>query len=184
MFKLQDEKNPEIKIYDIVKYNYHITIHLTNNLVKIQFAEQFIFITIPRLWDGQKRYILTNETTGKTTVLHQVVFTNHLVMYNHFIEALQHIIHKFSANHLLYMLKTVLSLRNYPILAHKFHHIWENPLFETKYKLLKYKINQNRTIEKLKKYEAASAFQQAKIKLLETEFKQLSNDKPCIDVEG
>jgi hypothetical protein len=119
-------------------------------------------------------------------VLHEIVLTNQLAMYNHFIEALQHIIHPFSAHHLLYVLKTILSLRNYPKLAHKFHHIWENPLFETKYKLLKYKIKQNNTIEKikkLKKYEAASTFQQAQIKILQAEFQQLSNNKPCIDVD-
>jgi hypothetical protein len=68
-------------------------------------------------------------------------------------------------------------------LARKFHHIWENPLFEAKYKLLKYKIQQNHTIEKLKKYEAVSAFQQAQIKILEDKFNQLSNNKRCVDVE-
>ena len=182
MFKLQDNSNPEIKIYNIVKYDYHITIQLTIHSVKILFENQSIFITVPRVWDGQKRYILTNETTGKMTVLHQVVFTQQLAMYNHFIEAFQHIITKFSAHHLLYVLKSILSLRNYPKLAQKFHHIWENPLFETKYKLLKYKIKQNSTIEKLKKYEAISAFQHAQIQKLEDDFKQLTDNKLCIDV--
>lgn len=183
MFKLQDETNPEIKIYDIVKYNYHITIHLTNNLVKILFDNQYIFITVPRIWDGHKRYIITNETTGKITVLHQIVFTNQLAMYNHFIEAFQHIIDKCSANHLLYVLKTVLSLRSYPTLAHKFRYIWENPLFETKYKLLKYKIKQHRTLEKLKKYESISAFQQIQIQKLEDECKQLTDNKRCVSID-
>lgn len=182
MFKLQEEPTPEIKLYNIVKCDYNIAIQLTIYSIKISFAEQTIFITIPRLWDGQKRYIITNEKTDKTSVLHHIVLTNQLAMYNHFIESLQHIIHQFSAHHLLYILKTILSLRNYPKLAHKFHHIWENPLFATKYKLLKYKLRQNRTIEKLKKYEAVSSFQQSQIKILEAEFQQLSNDKPCIDI--
>jgi hypothetical protein len=183
MFKLQEETNPEIKIYNIVKYNYHITIHLTNNLVKILFDNQYIFITVPRIWDGYKRYILTNETTGKTTVLHQVVFTSPLAMYNQFIEAFQHIIDKFSARRLFYVLKIILSLRSYPKLAHKFHHIWENPLFETKYKLLKYKIKQHNTLEKMKKYESISSFQQTQIQILEDEFKQLSDNKRCVHMD-
>jgi hypothetical protein len=180
MFKLQEET--ETKIYNIVNYDYNITIQLTTHLVKIRFDDQSIYITVPRIWDGHKRYIITNETTDRTTVLHQVVFTNQLAMYNHFIEAMQHIIHKFSSHHLLYILKTILSLRNYPILTRKFHHIWENPLFTTKYKLLKYKIKQHNTIEKLKKYEAESTFQQSRINILEAEFQQLSDNKRCIDI--
>lgn len=183
MFKLIEESKPETKLYNIVNYNYNISIQLSTQLVKICFNNQSILITIPHIWDGKKRYMLTNETTDKITVLDQIVFTDQLAMYNHFIGALQHIIDQFSVKHLLYILKTILSLRKYPILAHKFHHIWENPLFEAKYKLLKYKIKQHTTIEKLKKYEAISAFQQSTIKLLELEFQQLSNNKRCADVE-
>jgi hypothetical protein len=183
MFELQEETNTEIKIYSIIKCDYRIEIHLTNNLVKIIFDNQSIIITVPRIWDGHKRYILTNETTGKMTVLHQVVFTNRLSMYNHFIEAFQYIINKFSANQLLYVLKTVLSLRSYPKLSHKFRHIWENPLFETNYKLVKYKIKQHQTLAKLKKYESIATFQQAQIKILEDECKQLTNDKRCVSIE-
>ena len=197
MFKLQEnsnqensnqensnqENNPEIKIYNIVKSDYHITIQLTFQSIKILFDNQSIFITVPHMWDGHKRYIINNETTGKTAVLHQIVFTNQLAMYNHVIEAFQHIIDKISANQLLYVLKIILSLRNYPRLAHKFRYIWENPLFETNYKLLKYKIKQHRTLTKLKKYESISAFQQAQIQKLEDEYKQLTNDKRCVSIE-
>ena len=180
MFKLQEDS--EIKIYNIVKCDYNISIQLTAYSIKISFLDQTIFITVPRVWDGHKRYIITNETTNKTTVLHKVVYTNQLAMYNHFIEAFQYIIHQFSSKHLLYVLKTILSLRSYPILARKFHYIWENPLFKTKYKLLKYTLRQNRIIDKLKKYESVSAFQEVQIKILELEFQKLSNDKRCIDI--
>jgi hypothetical protein len=187
MFKLQEnsnqENNPEIKIYNIVKCDYHIIIQLTFQSIKILFDNQSIFITVPRVWDGHKRYIINNETTGKITVLHQVVFTNQLAMYNHFVEAFQHIINNFSANQLLYILKTVLSLRNYQKLAHKFRYIWENPLFETNYKLLKYKIKQHRTLAKFKKYESICVFQQAQIQKLEDECKQLTDNKRCVSIE-
>lgn len=141
------------------------------------------FITVPRVWDGHKRYIINNETTGKITVLHQVVFTNQLAMYNHFVEAFQHIIDNFSANQLLCVLKIILSLRNYPKLTHKFRYIWENPLFEIKYKLLKYKIKQHRTLAKFKKYESICVFQQTQIQKLEDECKQLTDNKRCVSID-
>lgn len=183
MFKLLEESKPEIKLYNIANVDYNIAIQLSTQFVKINFNNQSISITIPRIWDGQKRYIITNETTDKTTVLHQIVFTNQLAMYNHFIEALQHIIDQCSSHHLFYILKAILSLRKHPILACKFHHIWENPLFKAKYNLLKYKIKQHTTLQKFKKYDAILAFQQSKIKVLELEFNQLSNNKRCADVD-
>lgn len=47
MFKLQEnsnqENNPEIKIYNIVKCDYHIIIQLTFQSIKILFDNQSIF---------------------------------------------------------------------------------------------------------------------------------------------
>ena len=172
LFSLQEDTTTET--YTINKLDYTLDITITVNSVLIKNQQTSILITVPNVWDGKKRFILSNDSLSKTTVLHPIVETNPIEMYRHLYYTFQHIIPNFSQNHQLYLYNAIVSLKKYPKITYKFSLLWENHPIQSKYKLLKYKIKQERTKREME-------IQQAKIDILEAEFKSNCNNKSWVD---
>jgi hypothetical protein len=140
----------------------------------IKNQQTSILITVPTGFDGKKRFILSDETLYKTTVIPSIVETDPIEMYRHLYYAFQHIVPNFSKHHQYYLYNAILSLKKYPKITYKFRLLWENALIQKKYKLLKYTIKHDRTKHKME-------ILSSKIEILEAEFKKSCNDKPWVD---
>ena len=172
LFSLQEDKT--IETYNIIKLDYTLNITITVNSILIKNKQTSVLITVPTVFDGKKRFVLSDEALFKTTVLHSIVETNPIEMYRHLYYAFQHIIPDFSQHHQCYLYNAILSLKKYPKITNKFLLLWENAIIQKKYKLLKYTIKQERTKRKME-------ILSSKIEILEEEFKKSCSDKPWVD---
>jgi hypothetical protein len=172
LFSLQEDKT--IETYNIIKLDYTLNITIKVNSILIKNKNTSILITIPTVFDGKKRFVLSDEALFKTTVLPNTVETDPIEMYRHLYYAFQHIIPDFSQHHQYYLYNAIISLKKYPKITYKFRLLWENTLIQKKYKLLKYTIKQERIKRKME-------IHASKIEILEAEFNKSCNDKPWVD---
>jgi hypothetical protein len=172
LFSFQEDKT--IETYQIIKLDYTLNITITVNSILIKNNHTSILITVPVVFDGKKRFVLSDEALYKTTVLHSVVETDPIEMYRHLYYAFKHIVPNFSEHHQCYLYNAILSLKKYHKITYKFRLLWENELIQKKYKLLKYTMKQERTKRKME-------ILSSKIKILEAEFKNSCNDKSWVD---
>lgn len=172
LFSLQEDKT--IETYNIIKLDYTLNITIKVNSILIKNKKTSILITIPTVFDGKKRFVLSDEELFKTTVLPSTVETDPIEMYRHLYYAFQHIIPDISQHHQYYLYNAIISLKKYHKITYKFRLLWENTLIQKKYKLLKYTIKQERIKRKME-------IHASKIEILEAEFNKSCNDKPWVD---
>ena len=171
MFTLQEE--PPIN-YNIIKYDYNIEISLTKTTINIQNLKKSvsILITLSPIWDGKKRFIISNNNYESITVLHPIVETDPVEMCKHLISAFKNIIPDFCEIDLLYLFDAILSLSDYIEISNKFSLLWNNKYIKSKYKLLKNKKKYDIVKNKIQKYENSLIYLESKMK---TEQRELNN---------
>ena len=125
--------------YNIIKYDYNINIIISKYLIQIFYKEQIIYIKKSRIWNNQKRFIITNN--DKITILHPMISKNSKLLYKHMIDAFHHIDPFLTEHDILFLFISILSLNNYPMITKKFRVLWQNQLIIENCKLLTYKLN-------------------------------------------
>lgn len=157
--------------YNIIKYDYNIEMSITQTTINIQNLKKgvSILITLSPIWDGKKRFILSNNNYDKITVLHPIVETDPVEMCKHLISAFKHVIPDFCEIDLLYLFNAILSLCDYVEISNKFSLLWNNKYIRSKYKSLKYKKKYDIVKKKIQKYENSLIYLDTKMKIAQME---------------
>jgi hypothetical protein len=134
-----------IKKYVITKFDEVIEVSISRKAIQIKNSKKNMFLCISVLscWNG-KRFLVSDITFDKMTVLHKCVMKNEFRMYQHLTDAIQTLLSNILEKDITIFYAGLLSLKAHcSIISKQFKKIWQNKIILYHYKIGKYTIRRN-----------------------------------------